>query len=175
MTGVTRAAGEDYFAMLMGYPYIVRMTRNLINKYSPGFKYDSDNALNGGSFKVNDKGDIVGNYQLEGMADLGMRFTAYNIFTKFYRDLYDVMGARIKLWWGGEEPLRFSKPDPIAAIKRSANYLVRTTIKMVGIMIPSTFFFYIARSPQSKDIGLAIHPKYGPIGFMGGQRFFTQY
>ena len=72
---VSYNGGEDW-AVAIPYAYYLRGQRNLINHFSPGFIYDSDRSLNGGSFKY--KGNqVVGNYNLEGMLDLQGRFTAY--------------------------------------------------------------------------------------------------
>ncbi len=184
--GTTKAMGEDYFAMAAGYPYVVRGTRNLINKFSPGFDHDSDYWGNGGSVKI-DGQKIVGNYQLEGMTDLGLRFSAYNVLTKMYRDGYDRAAYRIKHLWDNDRtvqrPESDAPPTPtnlfkaaVDKVKTGINYAVRTTVKMGIIMIPSSSVFAFIRSAQSKDIGFAIHPEHGPVGVMvptadGGQKW----
>lgn len=173
--GTSKAMGEDYFAMAAGYPYVVRGTRNMINKFSPGFKYDSDRWGNGGGVKVDDQGKITGNYQLEGMTDLGLRFSAYNVFTKMYRDAYDKTAYKIKNFWDGDRKVHMpsfdTPPTPtnllkkaVDGVKTATNYVVRTTIKMAIVMIPSSSVFAFIRSAQSKDIGMAIHPEHGPVG-----------
>lgn len=178
-TGTSKAMGEDYFAMAAGYPYVVRGTRNLIDKFSPGFKYDSDRWGNGGSFKVDDQGKIIGNYQLEGMTDLGMRFTAYNVYTKMFRDGYDKVASKLKQFWDGDRTIHMphfdEPPTPTNLLKKavdgvanSIKYVVRTSIKELIIMIPSSTVFAFIRSSQSKDIGLAINPEHGPIGIDRG-------
>lgn len=173
--GTSKAMGEDYFAMAAGYPYVVRGTRNLIDKFSPGFKYDSDRWGNGGSVKIDDNKNIVGNYQLEGMTDLGLRFSAYNVYTKMFRDGYDKAAYKIKHMWDNDrtvqKPESDAPPTPtnllksaVDKVKTGINYVVRTTVKMGIIMIPSSTVFAFIRSAQSKDIGLAIHPEHGPVG-----------
>lgn len=172
--GTSKAMGEDYFAMAAGYPYVVRGTRNIISKFSPGFEHDSDRWGNGGSVKVKD-GQIVGNYQLEGMTDLGLRFSAYNVLTKMYRDGYDKAAYKIKHFWDNDrtvqKPETETAPSPtnlfkavVDKVKGGINYVVRTTVKMGIIMIPSSTVFAFIRSAQSKDIGFAIDPEHGPVG-----------
>lgn len=162
-TALSRAMGEDYFAMLFGYPYVVRFSRNMLNRFSPGFKFDSDYALNGGSVKVDDTAKIMGNYQLEGMTDLSFRFTIYNWYTKMYRDFDDWARDKFTRKMKGENDIGILN-EVINGIVHFPGYFIRTAIKMTAIMVPSTFFFFITRSPQSKDVGLAIHPEKGVIG-----------
>lgn len=174
---------EDW-AVAIPYAYQVKAQRNIINSISPGFEFDSDRALNGGSFKVNDEGRITGNYQLEGMIDLGARFTGYNIGTLMFREGYDALGDGIKKWWKtGKLPeinLPKSMGEVFDGLNKAARYALRSAIKGAMYMVPATFFFWITRTPQSKDIGLAINPnhrlsweekalghssKYGPLWF----------
>lgn len=175
--GVTRAMGEDYFAMAAGYPYVVKWSRNTLNKFSPGFGYDSDRWCNGGSVKVDDNGKIIGNYQLEGMADLSFRFTVYNIFTKIFRDGYDKTAGNLRAFWNGDRTIHMphmdEAPSPENLLKKGVEgvghalkYLARTIIKTTIIMVPSSGLFAFIRSAQSKDIGLAINEKHGPVGVM---------
>lgn len=185
-TGVSKSMGEDYFAMAAGYQYVVRATRSGINKFSPGFKYDSDRWGNGGSFKVDDSGKIVGNYQLEGMLDLGVRFTAYNVMTKMFRDGYDKVANEAKHFWEGDRTIHyphFDKPPTLTdmakktvdGVKSAVQYVARTVVKTSIIMIPSSSLFAFIRAAQSKDIGLAIHPEHGPVGVHTEGRWIPVY
>jgi len=194
-TGVSYAAGED-MAVAIPYVYGMRWQRNIINKFSPGFIYDSDSALNGGSFKVkevdahgkfieydkrhnqigNEKAagiKISGDYQLEGMLDLMGRFSWYNVGTKMFRDTYSHGAIAFNRWWHGDRSIHMPRVDPQAftlsraehTARTFVNYTVRTIVKVMMYMLPSTFFFYITRSPQSKYLGMAIHAEKGPLGF----------
>jgi hypothetical protein len=164
--GVTYAAGED-MAVALPYVYGMRLQRHLIEKSSPGFRYDSDRSLNGGSYKV-ENGKVVGDYQLEGMLDLMGRFSWYNVGTKMFRDAYGAVQTKVERfedrWKKGDHSLPKISIDPqkltLSGMAHGAagglRYIVRTTIKVMGYMIPATVFFFISRSPQSKTRGIAI-------------------
>jgi hypothetical protein len=164
--GITYAAGED-MAVALPYVYYMKGQRHLIDKASPGFKYDFDGGNNGGSFKINSENKVVGNYQLEGMIDLMGRFSWYNVGTKMFRDGYNIAEEKISDWWQGGHKVEIHAPKEVSAkgvfqvAKDSVRYVARTTIKTMLYMIPSTFFFYSTRSPQSKIRGLAIDPERG--------------
>jgi hypothetical protein len=170
-TAVTYAAGED-IAVAIPYVYGVRMQRNIIDKFSPGFRYDSDRALNGGSFKVNDAGHIVGDYQMEGMLDLMGRFSWYNVGTKMFRDTYAHAGDAYGKWWHGDRKLSLPQLNPnvltpshlVDTAQTFTRYVARTIIKVMIYMLPATAFFFVTRTPQSKFFGGAIHPEKGILG-----------
>ncbi len=174
---ITYNQGEDW-AVALPYVYIVRAQRNLINKFSPGFKYDSDRGWNGGSFKVNDQSKVVGNYQLEGLLDLQTRFSIYNVGTLMFREAYTEIADRILSWREkGCNPFEEHTPDHspppnrtfLDSIAHNATAFVkwaaRDTVKGFIYMTPSVPFFWISRTPQSKHSGLLIHPEKGALAY----------
>lgn len=178
--GITYAAGED-MAVAVPYVYGLRLQRNIIDKASPGFKYDSDRSLNGGSFKVDAQGKIVGDYQLEGALDLMGRFSWYNVGTKMFRDAYSGVAKKVNQWWDGDRSIHMPTIDArkltparmADAVGDGIRYVLRTTIKVMGYMLPATAFFFATRTPQSKYIGLAINPEKGPLGFVNAGGGFS--
>lgn len=168
--GITYAAGED-MAVAIPYVYGMRLQRNIIGKFSPGFPYDSDRVLNGGS-KVIKNGQVVGDHQMEGALDLMGRFSWYNVGTKMYRDFYAKVETKFDEWKQGGYQLKMPHikaesfaPSHIAkSIGHGINYVVRTTIKVMSYMLPSTALFFLARTPQSSVRGIAIDPEKGVLG-----------
>jgi hypothetical protein len=164
----TYNGGED-IAVTIPYLYYMKGERALINHFSPGFKYDSDHALNGGSYKVRFNKDgkirLAGDYQAEGALDLMGRFSAYNVGTLMFREAYNGIAHKLTRWWKHEESPAFTLPDSphnaleqtFGGLYRAARYVVRSTVKAYSYMIPASFVFAVLRSSQSKDIGLAIH------------------
>ena len=172
---VTYNGGED-LAVALPYVYFVKGQRNLINHFSPRFKYDSDRSLNGGSFKVDDKVNIIGNYNIEGMLDLQGRFTAYNIGTLMYREAYNHVANA----WNGQQTKLYGSPDGAddkggGLLHEASNLLkwtARSAVKGVITMTPAVPFFSIFRTPQSKYKGLFIdqNPAHdGVLGFTGAK------
>lgn len=166
-------AGEDV-AVALPYVYYLRAQRNLLNKIDPNFGFDSDRATNGGSIKVDDFGQAAGkDYQATGMIDLWGRFTAYNVMTLMYREIYRKVADGWKEWKANgfglpdKEDLAPSKlfRQGVQAVKDISVWAARSTVKALIVMIPSVPFFFATRSPQSKFMGMAIHPKKGPVGF----------
>lgn len=161
--GVTYASGED---MAVAIPYVFgkRAVGNIINRYSPFYILDSHRGLNGGSFKKRPDGAIVGDYQLEGMLELMGTFSWYNVGTKMFRDVYTHTSEKLEKWWNGDRKIHMPHIDPhkltpvniALSTAHGLRYLLRTTIKVMGYMIPATFFFFITRTPQSKVRGLVI-------------------
>ena len=173
---VTYNGGEDW-AVAIPYAYFMKGQREIINKISPGWKYDFDQAKNGGSFKlggnpldehgrVNSKfmPTITGSYSVESAVDLQSRFTVYNIGTLMYREVYDYMKNRGQ---GHTDHLYGdpTRPDKKTTILEKASELAkwtaRSAIKGLIIMTPSVPFFWITRSNQNKHRGLFIHDKHG--------------
>lgn len=163
---VTYAAGEDMFVALP-YVYYMRLSRSVINKFSPGFKYDSDNVTFGGSFKTKD-GKVTGDYNLEGMVDITGRFSVYNVGTKMFRDLYAVIERKLNELLHDNHQAKANKDrEPLTvsrAITKSVKYTAVTTTKMMFLMIPSAFLFAALRTPQYKKNGLLIDPEKGVAG-----------
>lgn len=174
--------GEDW-AVAVPYAYFVRGQRNLINKVSPGFGYDSDRGLNGGSFKVNDAGKIIGSYKLEGLLDIQSRFTAYNIGTLMFRETYSEIAD---MFYKKAETGSIKSPEQIAEaqhhadrplgekiadnIKHVARWAARDVVKGTMIMTPSVPLFWMTRVPQSAYRGAFIHPEKGVMTFKSGYR-----
>jgi len=172
----TYNGGEDWFVALP-YAYFMKAQRNFIDSHSPGFRYDFDGSMNGGSFKIRQHGtdphyNIVGSYNLEGIFDLQTRFTFYNIGTLLYRELYDkaahmIRGEHMNLYGAPDAP-----QDPNKTILEKAadvgKWMVRGTIKGIINMTPAVPFFSITRGMQSKHRALFIDPsENGIIGFYG--------
>lgn len=156
---VSYNGGEDW-AVSIPYAYFMKGQRALINKFSPGFQYDFDRNLNGGSFKVSRDNKIKGNFALEGMLDLQSRFTVYNIGTLMYREAYDNIAEKLK---GHDVPL-YGAPDAKPDHKKGfgermgnlAKWVARSVVKGGIYMTPAVPFFWITRSNQKKREGLFI-------------------
>lgn len=172
---LTYNAGEDW-AVALPYVYFIRAQRNLINHFSPGFKYDSDRGLNGGSFKVNDRGEVVGNYNIEGALDLQSRFTAYNIGTLMFRECYLENARKLMQWYDAGMPApKMSDPAHIAEsaydwAKSTARWAARDIVKGALYMTPAVPFFWITRTPQTKYRGLFIHPELGAVSYVNSSK-----
>jgi len=163
-------AGEDW-AVALPYAYYVRAQRNLINHFSPGFCYDSDRNLNGGSFKIDDHGKIVGNFNKEGALDLQGRFTVYNMGTLLYREAYDyaanLINGRPASLYGPRRDLDEprGKMGVVGGITNFGKWVARGVVKAGIYMTPAVPFFWITRTPQTKYRGLFIHPEKGLLTF----------
>ncbi len=175
---VTYNSGEDW-AVAVPYVYFMKGQRHLLNDLDPGFAYDSDRALNGASFKLNDKGRIVGNYGKTGAIDLQTRFTVYNIGTLMFREIYSELGNRFQWYQHSKNPAdllhthreggsqtEFMK-DPLKvsyeSVGRVANWAARSVIKATLYMTPAVPFFWMTRTPQMKYRGVFIHPEKGMV------------
>lgn len=161
---VTYNGGEDW-AVAIPYAYYMKGQRALIDRHSPGFKYDFDRQINGGSFKMHDN-RIVGNYGKEGMLDLQGRFTAYNVGTLMFREAFDhvenVLSGKKDSLYGAPD-----KPEEKGFLAKAGNlmkWVARSTVKGVIIMTPAVPFFWITRTPQTKHRGLFIDPDKGVLG-----------
>ncbi len=159
---VSLRGGEDW-AVAIPYAYYMKGQRSLIDKVSPGFKYDFDRQLNGGSFKVNKEGRVIGNYNLEGMADLQGRFTAYNIGTLMYREWYDhmahILAGKPDHLYGAADP--DPKRGVLGSVADIGKWVARSVVKGVITMTPAVPFFWITRSTQGKHRGLFINRDLG--------------
>jgi len=161
---VTYNGGEDW-AVAIPYAYFMKGQRALIDKSSPGFKYDFDHNLNGASFKVNAYNQPVGNYNKEGMFDLQTKFMAYNGVMPFgtlqFRELYSYIGDKLT----GKHAALYGDPDQqheakgvLGTAGDVAKWSVRGMVKSFICMLPAVPFFWITRTPQTKHRGIFINP-----------------
>lgn len=159
---VSYNGGEDW-AVSVPYAFYLKGQRNLINRFSKGFGYDSDRGLNGASFKVNDKGNITGNYNIEGIVDLQGRFTAYNIGTLMYREAYNHIANKINgvnsSLYGSASEKQGKKQTVGEKVAEIPKWVARSAIKAVIYMTPAVPFFSVFRTPQTKYRGLFINPE----------------
>jgi len=172
---VSYNGGEDW-AVSVPYAFYLRGQRNLINRYSKGFGYDSDRALNGGSFKVDEKGNVVGNYNLEGMLDLQGRFTAYNIGTLMYREAYNHVASKIQgvdsTLYGSASEKKGKKQSVGEKVAEIPKWIARSVIKGGIYMTPAVPFFHVFRTPQSSYKGLFINPNDDTVlGYKNGPKY----
>lgn len=162
---VTYNGGEDW-AVAIPYAYFMKAQRSLINKASPGFQYDFDRQLNGGSFKMKDN-KIVGNFNKEGMLDLQSRFTAYNVGTLMYREVYDhvenmLTGKKSSLYGAADkDKSHYTFMDKAAEVGK---WMLRSAVKGTIVMTPAVPFFWSTRTPQTKHRGMFIDPEHGTLG-----------
>lgn len=159
---VSYNGGEDW-AVAVPYAYYMRGQRKLINHVSPGFAYDFDRGLNGGSFKVNKNHEITGNYNMAGMMDLQGRFTAYNVGTLMYREAYNhidnkIHGKETSLY-GFSDDKKAKKTNVFQDIGELFKWGARSVVKGVIYMTPAVPFFSVLRTSQSKYRGLFINPE----------------
>lgn len=163
---VSYNGGEDW-AVAIPYVYFMKGQRAVLNKFCPGFAYDSDRHLNGGSFKVDDHGKVVGTYAAVGAFDLQTRFMVYNVGTLMYRELYNLAGVKMQ----GKEAVLYGSPhdaehQDMTLGRRISNFgkwVARSFIKGNAYMAPAVPFFWISRASQSKNQGLLIHPEHGVL------------
>jgi hypothetical protein len=163
---VSYNGGEDW-AVAIPYCYYMKGQRAILNKFHPGFAYDSDRNLNGGSTKVDDHRRPIGNYNGVGIFDLQNRFVVYNMGTLAYRELYDYVGRKIHgkpavLYGAADE----APPQGLGAKMASVfKWMARSVIKAGIYMTPAVPFFWITRTPQTKYRGLLINPEKGFVGY----------
>ncbi len=172
---VSYNGGEDW-AVSVPYAFYLRGQRNLINRFSQGFGYDSDRSLNGGSFKVDGKGNVIGNYNAEGMLDLQGRFTAYNIGTLMYREGYNHIASKISgvpsALYGSASEKQDKKQTIGERISEIPKWVARSVIKGVIYMTPAVPFFHVFRTPQSSYKGLFINPENNTVlGYKNGDKY----
>jgi hypothetical protein len=170
---VTYNGGEDW-AVALPYVYFMKGTRYFIDKACPGFRYDVDEQLNGGSFIVkagsNGLGSkIVGSVALPTALNHQMRFTVYNIGTLMYRDVYNFVKDKIEgkptSLYGASD--RTDKPTTIGGkVGEVAKWATRSAIKATIYMTPAVPFFWINRANQGKSRGFLVDPERGPLHMM---------
>ena len=156
---VSYNGGEDW-AVAIPYVYFMKGQRSVINHFSPGFAYDFDRNLNGGSFKIDKQGQVIGNYNVEGAVDLQTRFTVYNMGTLLYRELYDYVSRKLR----GKNAALYGAPDQDLSKKTMGEktadvfkWMARAAIKGGIYMTPATPFFWMTRTPQTKHRGVFVH------------------
>jgi hypothetical protein len=171
---LTYNQGEDW-AVAIPYTFFVRAQRNFIDKRSPGFGYDSDRRLNGGSFKINDRGEVTGTYGFEGAMDLQSRFTVYNIGTVMFREAYTSAAHHLESWYKSGFQLP-TLPASVSDVSNSVTGFVGNTIRWAArdvvkgalYMTPAVPAFWMFRTPQTKYRGMFIHPGQGVIAYRTG-------
>lgn len=162
---VSYNGGEDW-AVAIPYVYFVKHQRNFIDKHiSPGYGFESDVGLNASSLKMQLNSNphrVAGSYSFEAMLDYQTRFTAYNIGTLMYRELYD----KVAKAWNGEHVNLYgtpdAPPDPNKGIVGHAvdtlKWTARSIIKGAIYMTPSMPFFSLTRVTQGRDRALFVDP-----------------
>lgn len=145
---------EDWFAGIFYLPQM-RLQRNAIARWSPGFKLASDMQINGASSVINPDGEIIGDFQKQGALDLQLRFMGYNWYTLMYREGYDAISEKFNQW--KKDGFKISMPEhfnPVGSAVESAahatRYVVKSALKSAMYMAPSVPFFWVFRTPQSK-------------------------
>lgn len=146
--------GEDWAA---AFPYVFQMKlqRNMIAKWAPGFKLASDMQINGASTVIDKTGKIIGDYQKWGALDLQLRFMGYNWYTLMYREAYDSVANGWQKWKDNHFSLALPEHfNPVTASAEGAahavRYVTKSLIKSALYMAPSVPFFWVFRTPQSK-------------------------
>lgn len=170
---VTYNGGEDW-AVSIPYVYFMKAQRRVIDRISPGFKYDSDRALQGGSFKVDDNCKVIGGYGTAGAIDLQTRFTFYNIGTLMYREVYNHIADKLQ----GKPSSLYGAPDADKSDKTLTQRFVvdpfkwtlRSAVKGIIYMTPSVPLFWITRSPQHRSKGVFVNQKRGILEHSTGSR-----
>lgn len=151
--------GEDW-AVALPYVYQMRFQRVALDRMYRGFGVSSDYGLNGGSWRVNQHGQLVDSYAKAGALDLQTRFTGYNWYTLMYRDLYDNVATRIKHY---RETGEFSSAETgtghqgvLDNTAHAFRYVTKSAIKAFIYMTPAVPFFWITRTPQTKPHGMGV-------------------
>lgn len=152
---------EDWAAAIP-YAYQMKWQRKAINKMFnkrfEGHDLVFDQGWNGGAYKMNQAGQIVGDYQLAGAIDLHARFVGYNWYTLMFREGYDKIGHAISDWkkdhfalHAPQLPADFNPiTSPVKAVVDSARYVTKSFIKANLYMNPAVVPFWLMRVSQSK-------------------------
>lgn len=157
---LSKNQGEDWAAGIV-YVFQMKYQRHLLNKWFKGAKIVFDNHWNGGAYKIDDAGRIIGDYQLAGAIDLHARFVGYNWYTLMYREAYDAIGEHLKKWKNGTGQLLPHLPahpirGTIDGVANSVRYVAKSFIKANLYMQPAVIPFWLFRVPQSKWRGAYI-------------------
>jgi hypothetical protein len=159
--------GEDWAAAI---PYAFQMKfqrqflSKIFNKRWDGHQLVFDQGWNGGAYRVNGQGKIIGDMQLAGAIDLHARFTGYNWYTLMFREGYDTIGKAFSDWKKNDYTINLKLPEnpimaPIEAIGQAARYVTKSFIKANMYMNPAVVPFWLFRVPQSKWKAGTIGPK----------------
>ncbi len=163
---LTKNAGEDW-AVALPYVFQMKLQRRLIGKMAAGSKLYLDHGWNGGSYQLDDRGKVIGDYQKSGALDLQLRFTGYNWYTLMYRETYDAIGRGLASW--KKNGFSLSLPglpehpvaDTLTGVKDLGRYIIKSFIKANLYMQPSVPFFWVFRTPQSKWRSGPLNADYG--------------
>lgn len=153
--------GEDWAAAIP-YAFQMKFQRKFLTKIfenkMDGHHLVFDHGWNGGAYKVDATGKIVGDMQLAGAIDLHARFTGYNWYTLMFREGWDSVGNAFNKW--RENDYKISMPtlpehfNPLTAtvdaIGDSMRYVTKSFIKANLYMNPAVVPFWLFRVPQSK-------------------------
>lgn len=158
---MSKNQGEDWATGLV-YVFQMKHQRQMLNKWFKGSKLVFDNHWNGGAYKVDDQGRIIGDYQLPGAIDLHLRFVGYNWYTLMFREGYDAIADHLNQWKKGATNLLPQLPhDPITAtantVASTVRYVLKSFIKANLYMQPAVIPFWLFRTPQSKWRGAYIN------------------
>ena len=156
---VSKNQGEDW-AVALPYVYQMKMQRHIIGKAfdHKGSKIFLDNSWNGGAYKLNAEGKIIGDYNLIGAMDLHARFVGYNVYTLMFREGYDAIANNLKKWKENHYAVHLSVPQhPLHSMKEAFRYVVKSTIKGNMYMNPAVIPFWLFRVPQTKWRAAAIN------------------
>ncbi len=160
---VSLNGGEDW-AVALPYVYFMKAQRSAIEHYSPGFMYDFDRHMNGGSSKFTG-GKFVGDYNRAGAFDFQTRFTMYNMGTVAYREMY----AHIADRFHGKHTALYGAPDKepekgiINNVSNGLKWIARSVVKGGIYMTPVVPFFWATRPSQYKYKGAIIDPQNGVL------------
>jgi hypothetical protein len=158
---LSKNQGEDWAAAI---PYAFQMKfqrqflSSIFNKRFDGHKLVFDQNWNGGAYRVNKAGQIVGDYQLVGAMDLHARFVGYNWYTLMFREGYDTVANAFKHWkqdgyaiHAPRLPEHFNPiTTPIDAAAHAMRYVAKSFIKANMYMNPAVIPFWVMRTSQSK-------------------------
>jgi hypothetical protein len=153
--------GEDWFAGI-SYVFQMKAQRSLLNKAFKGHAAVFDENRNGGIYKLDNAGKIIGDYQLPGVIDLHWRFVGYNWYTLMFREGYDQIATGFSRWKDQGFIVHPQLPGvvhhPLESTGWLARYMTKSFIKANIYMQPAVLFFWPFRAPQSKWRAQAIHP-----------------
>lgn len=167
--------GEDWAAAIP-YAFQMKFQRqflgNIFNKRWQGHELVFDHGWNGGAYRMNQQGKIVGDYQLVGAIDLHARFVGYNWYTLMFREGYDAIGRAFNQWKENGFKLSIPVPEhfnpittPIDGALHAARYVTKSFIKANMYMNPAVIPFWLMRVPQSRWRGKQFiegePPRYG--------------
>ena len=158
---------EDWFSGLF-YVHQMRLQRKLLTSLygeNTGINFNLDHQANGGSFILNDKGDITGSLMNAGAMDLQLRFMGYNWYTLMYRDIYNHLSHVYSNWKenGYQLPAVNLPKNPVSSVghatSETTKYIGKSFIKSMLYMLPAVPFFWSFRTPFSRENAFFVHPE----------------